>query len=376
MRPTHAAEEAPRVASLAERLRERVARNGAITFREFMEAALYDTHAGYYTKHTNARWGRGGDYRTAPEVSRLFAATFARHFAELHAEAGSPGVWTLFEAGAGAGDFARGCLRALAEAYPEVFRATRYVIDEASPDSRSRASRRLAPFADKVSFARLADLPHASIEGIIFANELLDALPPHRVKQSGGRLRELYVGLSEQGEFVWVEGDLSDEELADYFTSAGVTLAEGQCAEACLEAVRWIECAASALRRGHLVTVDYGAEAAELYDPARHFGGTLRGFRRHRIEDDVLARPGAQDITASVSWTHARAAGERGGLSTRVFERQDRFLLRAGALEELERLVASAPGEAGRVALRLGARELILPGGMSESFQVLVQRKV
>ncbi len=134
--------------TLAERLRARIRRAGAITFRDWMEAALYDEHDGYYFRRDLKRWGRAGDYRTAPERSPLFAATFASYFAKLYEELGAPPDWTIFEAGAGSGDFAYGVLQTLQRDYPHAFSATRYVIDEASMDARERASLRLSEFAD------------------------------------------------------------------------------------------------------------------------------------------------------------------------------------------------------------------------------------
>jgi SAM-dependent MidA family methyltransferase len=161
----------------------------------------------------------------------------------------------------------------------------------------------------------------------------------------------------------------------EHFARQGVALAEGQIAEVNLAAGEWIERAASVLRRGYVVTVDYGAEAEELYRSTQRRDGTLRGFREHQFVADVLARPGECDLTTTINWTQVRQAGEAAGLKTISLKRQDEFLLRAGALDQLERLTSQLDGEAERLRLRLGAREMILPGGMSESFQVLVRRK-
>ncbi|MDQ3805992.1 MAG: SAM-dependent methyltransferase, partial [Acidobacteriota bacterium] len=104
--------------------------------------------------------------------------------------------------------------------------------------------------------------------------------------------------------------------------------------------------------------------------------GTLRAFRGHAFADDVLARPGEQDLTATVNWTQVREAGERAGLSTVLFDRQDSFLLRAGLLEQLELESKFVRSEAELMGLRLGAREMILPGGMASHFHVLVQKRL
>ncbi|HEV2762199.1 MAG TPA: SAM-dependent methyltransferase [Pyrinomonadaceae bacterium] len=362
-------------ALLAERLRERVGREGALTFREWMAAALYDERGGYYARRGRERWGRAGDYRTSAERSPLFAAAFARYFAALHEESGAPHAWTILEAGAGRGDFARGVLETLKRNHPPLFSAVSYYVDEESADARERVRARLASFGGRVSFARLAELEPASFEGVIFSNELLDALPVHRVRMRGGVLRELCVGVNADGAFEWVEREPSTPRLASHFESCGVALGEGQEAEVNLEAEEWVTLAASRLRAGYVVTVDYGAESQALYDPSGRPFGTLRAFRGHRFADDPLADPGQQDLTTSVNWSQVRRAGERAGLSTVLFERQDEFLLRAGALEVLERLTREAPDEAARARLALDAREMILPGGMAQSFQVLVQKR-
>ncbi len=139
--------------SLAARLRTRIERDGPITFHDWMQAALYDERDGYYCRSGPSRQGRTGDYRTAPETSPLFAATFAWYFSKLFAELvfelGSPPAWTIFEAGAGGGEFAYGILNNLRADYPEVFLATSYVIDEASPATRRRAEERLSEFSER-----------------------------------------------------------------------------------------------------------------------------------------------------------------------------------------------------------------------------------
>ena len=358
--------------SLADGLKEKIRREGAITFREWMRAALYDEREGYYRRRAE-RWGRAGDYRTSPERSRLFASTFARYFADLFVELGRPREFFVVEAGGGAGDFARGVLDTLRRDAPEVFHALRYVFDETSADSRRRAAAALAPFGERVEFRPLHDARAHFEKGIVFSNELLDAFPVNRVRTRGGRLRELHVGVDEGGAFVWVEGELSDTKLADHFARA--PLPEGHTAEVNLEAGEWVARAAAALGAGFVVAVDYGDDAAGLHAAPHRREGTLRAFGRHGFADDFLQRPGEVDLTTTVDWTHVVEAGERAGLRTVLLERQDRFLLRAGLLEQLERETSAAGDEAEVMRLRLEAREMILPGGMAEHFHVLVQKK-
>lgn len=359
---------------LADRLRQRIRRSGPITFHDWMTAALYDSQEGYYCRSDLTRWGRKGDYRTSPERSPLFAATFARYFARLYEELGAPPHFTIIEAGAGAGHFAAGVLETLRQGYPKIFAATRYVIDEASADATERARASLTPFKERVEFQRLTKKGSPLGETIIFANELLDAFPVHRVTMREGQLLELCVGCDASGNFVWAERKPSTPRLVDYLQRLQVRLAEGQIAEINLEAVDWIARVAAILRRGFLIMVDYGAEDDELYNSNTRRSGTLRAFHQHQFADDALARPGEQDLTTTVDWTSIRNACAEAGLQTVLFERQDRFLLQAGLLEELERLSANASSEAEAASLRVSARHMILPDAMSASFQVLVQK--
>jgi SAM-dependent MidA family methyltransferase len=365
----------PHAQTLAERLRARVRHAGAITLRDWMDAALYDEHDGYYFRRDLKRWGRAGDYRTAPERSPLFSATFTNYFAKLYEELGAPHDWTIFEAGAGAGDFAYGLLHTLQRDYPHIFSATRYVIDEASTDARELARQRLSEFADRVEFHRLAETSEAVNEGVVFSNELLDAFPVHRVTMQDGKLFELFVGLDEADNFIWTKGEPSTPQLPEYLARSGVELAEGQIAEINLEAEEWMRCATSVFKRGYLVLVDYGAEESDLYSAPHRRNGTLRAFHHHSFAEDVLSRPGEYDLTTTVDWTNIRRIGAGLGLQTVCFKRQDEFLLHAGLLDQLERMTTKAPSETDALILNTTVRELILPGGMSESFQVLVQAK-
>lgn len=361
------------MSSLADRLRERIQCEGPITFHEWMDAALYDPEQGYYCNADLEKWGRGGDYRTSPERSVLFAATFARYFADLYLSLRSPQQWTIVEAGAGSGYFAETILQTLQQRFPEVFAATNYVVDEVSTSSRSRLSDRLARFGEHVQFSCLEELQTLN-PAIIFANELLDAFPVHRVTMQEGNLREFYVGVNTNGDFEWLL-DRPSDPLATHLADSDIKLAERQIAEVNPGIKQWLELVSAKLEKGYLIVIDYGAESSELYDVQSRPKGTLRAFHRHQFADEVLARAGEQDITSSVNWTLVKNLLVASNCQIKTFERQDKFLLNAGLLEELELKVSEVDNEADRASLRTGAREMILPGGMAESFQVLVAEK-
>ena len=359
--------------SLRDRLRERIEREGPITFHDWMQAALYDPAAGYYCR-PRVRQGRTGDYRTAPEVSPLFGAVLARYFVKSYFDFGAPNEFTIIEVGAGAGDCARAVLTTLHRDFPKVFAAARYVIAELSDDARSQMLARIAEFSRPVRFCSLAEINRPLPHTIIFSNELLDALPVNRVIGRAGKLLELRVGLNDKGDFVWIEQELSIA-VADYCAGIQLELAEGQIFEVNLGAKEFISRAAQIIDDGLLITIDYGATRHDLLNDPSRFGGTLRAFHRHQFIDDLLARPGEHDLTTTVDWTQLIEAGPRAGFETLRWQRLDEFLWREGAAEELGSAVARIRDEVELFRFNTGARELIMPEGMAASFQVLVQRK-
>ena len=358
-------------ASLAERLRDSIRREGAITFHDWMRAALYDPDGGYYQRSDRVRWGREGDYRTSPERSELFAATFARYFAQLQDQLRD---FTIVECGAGDGTFAAGVLRTLRDQFPHVFRTTRYVVYELSDDARARAQQRLAEFGDRVQFCSEWDSVSAS-SGIWFANELLDAFPVHRLVKNIDGLAELYVTVADDDRFAWTEGPLSTPRLSEFCSAYALQLANDQIIEVNLGIDDWLTQVGKRLEQGFVITVDYGVEAAELYQPSLRPQGTLRGFSRHGFVADLLAQPGDYDLTSSVNWTQVRTVGERLGLEVVDFTSQDKFLMQAGLLDQLQYRLGRAEAESEKLSLTTSAREMILPGGMASSFQVLVQKR-
>jgi SAM-dependent MidA family methyltransferase len=362
-----------RTLTLADRLHERIKRDGPISFHDWMQAALYDERDGYYRRGGRIRQGRGGDYRTAPETSSLFGATFANYFMKSYFDLGAPKQWTIVEAGAGRGDFAHACLASLQKQFPDIFAATHYLIDELSDDARTEAKSKLIEFKNHVEFGPLADIREPFV-GVIFSNELLDAFPVHRVIGRHDGLRELYVGLNESGEFVWLESD-PDPLVAEYCQHIALQLHEGQIHEVNLDAENFIARAAAMIERGLLITVDYGAGRKELLTAPHRFEGTLRAFYKHQIMDDVLAHPSEVDLTTTVDWTQIEEAGGRCGLETLRLQRLDQFMLGEGLLDKLSDATAKMNSTAEIMALQTRARELIMPDGLAAHFQVLVQRK-
>jgi SAM-dependent MidA family methyltransferase len=338
-----------------------------------MEAALYHPQFGYYSRSDLKRWGRDGDYRTSPERSELFSATFARYFANLYERLGQPDDFLIVEFGAGNGNFAGGVLRYLAEHFTSIYAKTSYVIVDRSLDALRRCAENIKPYTERIRFLT-ADQIIATPAAIVFSNELLDAFPVHRIRRVGGELKELYVDYVDD-RFKWTVDSPSSEELVEFVTENAAQIVEGQTVEVNLGIRDWLSLIEKSVVTGFVVTVDYGSEGAQLYDPSFRFDGTLRAFKQHRFVDNFLEIPGECDITSSVDWTIVMKEGKRLGMDVDSFERLDQFMLNAGLLSELESRLANVADDGERSQLTTSAREMILPGGMASSFQILVQRR-
>jgi SAM-dependent MidA family methyltransferase len=343
---------------------ERIRGKGPITFAEFMEVALYRPEGGYYTKE-RSRWGGSGDYVTNLDISPVFARVLARQIHEMWLSLGSPGAFDLVEAGAGRGSLAKGILDTFEELYPDLNRSVRATLLEKNPYLREPPSGRVRWLED------LEEL-EGPVTGCILSNELMDALPFHRVTQ-GDTLRELYVGLDNGDRLVDVEGEPSTDELPGYFDALKIRLNSGQKAEVGLKARHWIQRAGRLMDRGFVMTIDYGMPARELYSPGR--GGTLMCHYRHTMNDDPYRATGSQDITAHVDFTTLKRAGEDVGLETTGFTLQSYFLLGLGVVEELRQVGEKALNDYEAIKHNQGIKELIIPGGVGDTFKVLVQHK-
>jgi SAM-dependent MidA family methyltransferase len=216
-------------------------------------------------------------------------------------------------------------------------------------------------------------LPEEAIDGCVLSNELVDAFPVHRVVQRDGALKEIFVDVAGEG-LVERVGTPSRPELAAHLNRLGVTLIEGQQAEINLAAIDWMRAVGRAVRRGFVLTIDYGYPANELYDPLRR-RGTLLAYHRHQTNEAFYERIGRQDLTAHVDFTTLAWAGRDVGLEVEGFVDQTRFLLGLGAHEAAERLIEAAEDEAARARIVAGIRGLLDPQDMGRLFKVLVQRK-
>jgi SAM-dependent MidA family methyltransferase len=343
-------------------IRERlVAAGGWLSFDQFLELALYAPGLGYYSAGS-AKIGAGGDFVTAPEVSDLFSRCVARQCADVLAETGGQ----ILELGAGTGRMAATLLQSLADLgapLPE-----RYAILEVSADLAERQRTRMQQLPrelrDRVVW--LSRLPETPVQGVIVANEVVDALPFKRLVVRGGRAHELGVVL-EGSTFVWRErvGDtvppsfgLPPEVLA--------TLPDGYISEVCPRVEPWVAGVGECLERGVLLLFDYGLPRSHYYHPQRT-DGTLRCYFKHRAHDDPFINIAVQDITAWVDFTRVAESALDANLEVAGFATQAAFLLGTG----IEAFTAEAIDVAERARLAGEARRLLMPGEMGEAFKVM-----
>jgi len=322
-------------------LRDRIAREGPITFRDFMEAALYDPRHGYYATQ-DASTSRAWDYVTSPEVHPIFGTLVAKQIIELWRALGSPARFDVVEPGAGRGLLARDILRRAARE-PGFADAVRYHIVERF--GRLQRLQEASLIEAEIEPARVTwhdALPRMG-DGCVVSNELFDSFPVHRVANHNGRLRELYVDLH-GGRFVDRLGPPSTDELRAYFDQLGLLPGDGCIAEVNLAAAAWMQEAAASVGRGYVLTFDYGYEAPELYAPWRR-DGTLLCFYRQSASSDPYQRVGRQDITSSVDFTTLRRAGEEAGMRTAGYTDQADFLTRLGIAEGVATIARERPAE-------------------------------
>jgi SAM-dependent MidA family methyltransferase len=340
--------------SLGHSIREEIRARGPVTFARFMERALYDPERGYYTVAAE-RVGARGDYVTAPTTHPAFGALLGRGIAALWERLGRPDPFVVAEAGAGTGALAAQILSA------GFGGALRYRIIEPFAVWREAQTRELSPWAAQVAwYGELLAQPGPP--HVLLANELLDALPVHRVVRRAGGLRELYVAEDAAGALAEGEGPLSTEELKQYFARLGALPPLDTPVEVSLAAAAWLRRALAATRGGWVWLLDYGAEAAELYSVPR--AGTLRAFHGHALSTDALARVGAQDLTADVDFTTAMCTAQDEGWVVEQYTSQRELLLSLGLEEWLRPSSGLAGDPKGASAGRWAVLQLVDPGGL------------
>ncbi len=333
---------------LQQRILDRIRRDGPITFADYMRMALYEPGLGYYVAGAQKMGWQGADYFTSADVVDFFAHCMGRQLQRMWEQLRRPARFVVLEQGAGRGNLAESVLAWARQEAPDFCAALDYRIADIRTGQDARAFEGMLP----------GDGP-----SVILSNELVDAFPVHIVELRQGQLREVYVGEAEgqQGQLCELLGEPSTAEVATYLDRFHIPwrgFPEGWRAEINLDAPGWMERCAQVLRRGYLLTIDYGEKARALYTPERR-RGTLLCYYRHQANERPLARPGEQDITAHVNFSALIEEGRRHGLRLNAYATQREWLERMGLQAELEQrytrefapALANRASDRGQVAL-------------------------
>ncbi len=350
--------------ALCDCIRQAVPVDGHIGFDDYMRMALYQPGLGYYQAGA-VKFGSDGDFITAPELSPMFGNCIARQCAEILETTGGH----ILEIGAGSGMLAAQLLGALGkiDSLPE-----RYQIFELSPALRERQQSTLAERAPELSdrVEWLSQLPRAPIDGVVIANEILDALPLRCFKTIDGQIFERRVR-SVDDNFTWLDVPADAaliEQVHSVLSSDIINAASEYVSEINIGINPWIADLARMMRRAVALIIDYGHPRSEYYHPQRS-GGTLQCYFRHRKHDDPFRLPGLQDITASIDFTNVAEAADGCGLQILGFAEQASFLLATGLLDDAEQLSLAA-NDVDRLKIAQETKVLTLPSEMGASFKV------
>jgi SAM-dependent MidA family methyltransferase len=359
---------------LLQLLRELIARHGPLPFSQYMERCLYAPGLGYYSAG-RVKFGATGDFVTAPELGDLFAHCVAKAVLPTLATLGAE--VDFLELGGGSGAFAAAALQAFAaDGQPP----RRYLMLEPSADLRERQRARIEAQLPAELAARVEWLerpPEEDWYGVLFANEVIDALPATRFAIRNHAVHEEYVALNEDGRLRRVDRPadaLVSGAVRHLERSLGAEFPDGYRSELLPQLPYWIDAVTGSLRRGLMLFVDYGYVRREYYLPERS-DGTLMAHYRHHAHDDPLWLPGMNDLTASVDFTALAEACSHAGGEIAGYWSQAQFLLGAGLPEAFAREQARAADMQAQLRLANEVKRLTLPEAMGERFQAMLVAK-
>jgi SAM-dependent MidA family methyltransferase len=346
--------------TLTEIIIQKIKYNGPISFHDFMEMSLYYPHLGYYTS-PRYKIGKNGDYLTSPDYSFLFGEMIAKQIEEMW-ERLDRNEFTIVEFGAGTGLLCHDILNYFKN-NSALYDKLNYAIIE-----KSRAMRQIerTHLNEKVNwYDSIEDI--GKINGCILSNELLDNFSVHQVVMKD-ELMEVYVNY--ENDFVEVLKP-AGKKLKDYFLKQQINLPYGFRTEINLEAIEWIKDIAASLKKGYVITIDYGYHASELYQ--RNMG-TLTCYKKHTVNNNFYSHIGEQDITAHVNFSALNQWGLKNGLQCCGFTNQLNFLSALGFLSRLRKFEETIKNNSAEYKTKMSLIQTLLLD-MGKKFKVLIQQK-
>ncbi len=351
--------------NLLNALHQELRQKKEIPFVEFMQLALYHPQQGYYSSGLT-KIGQQGDFITGPELSPLFGYTLANQCQSILSLLERPNI---LEFGAGTGALCVSILERLEQVncLPE-----HYFIIELSAHLRhcqqELIQEKIPHLANKVQW--LEQWPEASFNGIILANEVLDAMPVHRFKWMDNSLLESYISLNEHNELIEQFKVCSNPRLITYLKDKLNDVPSPYISEANLFIDNWVKELFQLLNQGLVLLIDYGFPRHEYYHPERN-QGTLMCHYQHHVHPNPLVHVGEQDITAHVDFTHVAEAGHNAGFHVAGYTNQASFLLANGLLHLIDTIV----DERESLHAKQAAKQLLQENEMGELFKVIALTK-
>ena len=348
-----------------ERIRVQIGNDGPMPFSEYMHRCLYEEELGYYVNGFS-KLGKHGDFITAPEISSDFAQCIAHQYEQVASEIAHA---SMLEFGGGSGRLAADVLLALSVTgqLPETY----YILD-VSPDLRHAQRQLLKTELPHEIYNRvcwLQSLPQ-SFNGLIIANEVLDAFAVERFCVCNGEAQRLMVDYSDAHLSLCSASDANTQlQVSEISSDVGVELAEGYNSEYCALLKPWWIALGEVLNAGAVLVCDYGSERKRYYS-AQNSNGSLRCFFRHRVHNDPLLYPAVQDITADVDFTAVAIAATDAGLELQGFAPMAQFMLSLGALERHE-LEIRALDQRGQIEATGNLKRVLLTEEMGDRFMVI-----
>jgi SAM-dependent MidA family methyltransferase len=350
-------------------IREEILAKGPIPFARFMESALYHPEYGYYSS-PGEKIGWKGDYYTSSSVHPVFGELIGRQLIQMDAALGEK-EFTVVEVGAGKGTLCYDILNSIRKEAPDFFARLRYVIVEGSRALREKQVAWLSSLFPKA--LRWEEEIPSELIGAVLSNELLDAFPVHRLRVAEDAIQEIFVDWKEE-RFDEVLKPPSSPELPAYLARLDLQFDRPVELEINLRALAWIGRVARALRRGYVITIDYGYPAEALYS-VRRPKGTLLCYYKHTANEEPYLHVGEQDITAHIDFTSLAKAGEEEGLSLIGFTDQTHFLMGLGIAQRMEAPANQMDRSPEARQEFLAMKQLMAPEKMGKIFKILIQGK-
>ena len=337
--------------------------DGWISFDRFMEFVLYDPELGYYTG-TLRKFGEKGDFVTASEISNFFAKTLCIQFKEIFKSISR----NIIEIGAGSGQFALQVMQFLNSDNENI---NQYLILEVSPSLRKEQYDLLRKHLPSHLFSKIQwidEIPK-KYEGIIFCNELLDALPVDLIKKEAGMYYQKGIGI-ENEVLIWKDKPIKD--ISNYDQINLKNLPDNYLIEYPLHIKNWLNKISQSLNKGIVFIIDYGFNHTEYFHEQRS-QGTLMCHFRHYVHDNPLIQLGIQDITTHVNFSYVAREASKLGLNTTGFISQANFLINCGILNLLEKI--NIENRALYMKSVSEVQKLLSPSEMGDLFKVMILEK-